>query len=58
MGSSNLIRAAVLLVAAIILFAVVKAIIAKAVFLAMAGGAVYLLAKSLSSDKPPPDQKQ
>lgn len=56
MGSSNLIRAAVLLVAAIILFAVVKAIIAKIVFLAMAGGAVYLLAKSLSSDTQPPDQ--
>lgn len=58
MGSSNLIRAAVLLIAALILFAVVKAIVAKVFFLAMAGGAVYLLARSLSSPRQkPPDRK-
>ena len=53
MGSSKLIRAAVLLVAALVLFAVVKAVIGKIIFLAIAGGAVYLLAKSIS----PPDKK-
>ena len=49
MGSSSLIRAAVVLVAALVLFSVVKAIVGKIIFLAIAGGAVYLLAKSLSS---------
>jgi len=50
MGSSKLIRAAVVLVAALVLVAIVKAVVGKIIFLAIAGGAVYMLAKSLSTD--------
>ena len=51
MGSSNLIRVAVLLVAALVLVAVIKAVIGKIIFLAIAAGAGYLLVKSLTNSK-------